>query len=81
MNRDVSGERGKVFAKRRRLNGDSENITQFRDVVSDQEQLADIYGLPNEILIDIFDRLPLKDLTAIHGTSKRWQQLANYIFV
>lgn len=81
MGQNICRERSKVCAQGNKLNTEIENGTEFADVLSNQEQSSSIYKLPNEILIDIFDRLKLDDLSAIYQVSKHFQRLASYCFL
>lgn len=54
--------------------------TETVDSALNDEQLADIYKLPVELLADIFDYLPLKDLCSIRQTSQWFHQVAGFSF-
>lgn len=59
-------------SKQRRLYNDTrktENENEKAIVTLNQEQLSDIYKLPIELLADIFDYLPIKDLCEVRRTS------------
>lgn len=49
-------------------------------IVSNQLQSPNIYTLPNELLLDIFGCLSVKELGALRHTSTLFRQLAGYCF-